>query len=198
MRYEAAVMGLSAGGLQALKQVLPSLPAHFPIPLAIVQHMGERSDSFIVEYLNQLSPLTIKEAEDKESLCAGTVYIAPPGYHLLIESEHSFSLSVDERVNHACPSVDVLFESAAIAYGASLIGVILTGANSDGALGLKAIKAGGGLTIVQNPQTAEAPAMPQAALAIASAIDYVVELKQLAPLLLHLVQPKGAAYGTSS
>jgi two-component system chemotaxis response regulator CheB len=185
MRYEAVVLGVSAGGLQALKTFLPALPAWFPLPIAIVQHIGERSDGFLAEYLDRASAITVKEVEDKEPLRPGTAYLAPPGYHALIEPDRSFALSVDPRVNHSCPAIDVLFESAAEVYGRALIGVVLTGANGDGALGLKAIKALGGLAIVQDPDSAEATAMPRAAIA-AAPVDYIVELERLAPLLLDL------------
>jgi two-component system chemotaxis response regulator CheB len=161
-----------------------------------VQHRNQRPDAFLAEYLDQMSELTIKEAEDKEPLRAGHVYLAPAGYHLLIEPERTFGLSVDERVNYSCPSIDVLFESAAEVFAGSLIGVVLTGANKDGAQGLKAIKARGGLAIVQNPENAKAEVMPRAALA-ATEVDYIVELGQLAPLLLQLTVQEGEVYGTN-
>ena len=185
LRYEAIVVGLSAGGMQALKIFVPALPASFPLPVAIAQHVGEDGDGFLSEYLNQIASLPVKEAEDKEPLCAGHIYLAPAGYHLLIEEDRTFSLSVDPRVNFCCPSIDVLFESAADGFGKALIGVVLTGANGDGSHGLKTIKARGGLAIVQNPATAEARHMPQAALE-ATAIDHIVELENLAPLLTQL------------
>ena len=185
MRPEAIVLGVSAGGLGALKALLPALPASFPLPLAIVQHVGARADDFLCEYLGRASRIAVKEAEDKQPLAPGTAYLAPSGYHMLIEPDRSIALSVDPRVNHSCPSIDVLFESAAEAYGPGLIGVILTGANGDGALGLRAIKTRGGIAIVQNPASAEAAAMPRAALAT-TAVDHVVELEQLAALLIRL------------
>jgi two-component system, chemotaxis family, protein-glutamate methylesterase/glutaminase len=183
--YEAVVIGVSAGGLQALKVILPFLPESFPVPVAIVQHISEDSDSYLAEYLNRICSITVKEAEDKEFMNPGTAYLAPPGYHLLIEPGHSFSLSVDPRVNYACPSIDILFESAADIFKDKLIGIVLTGANADGSNGLKKIKAFGGLAIVQNPVTAEARYMPQAALDAASP-NYVVNLDEIAPLLLQL------------
>ncbi|MDE3016423.1 MAG: chemotaxis protein CheB [Pseudomonadota bacterium] len=191
MPYEAIVIGVSAGGLQALKILLPVLPASFPLPIAVVQHIGERSDGFLATYLNQISKIMVKEAEDKEPLCSGIAYLAPPGYHLLIEPGRIFGLSVDARINYSCPSIDVLFESAAHAFGESLIGIVLTGANADGAQGLKIIRAYGRRAIVQNPKTAEAAAMPQAALAATKA-DYVVDLEQIAPLLLRLAEGQSA------
>ena len=196
MPYEAVVIGASAGGLQALKTLLSSLPTSFPFPIAIVQHIAERSENLMAELLNHASRITVKEAEDKESLNPGTAYLAPPGYHLLIEPDRSLSLSVDERVNHARPSIDVLFESAAEAFDEALIGIILTGANADGAQGLKTIKEHGGLTIVQNPDSAETPAMPKAALAATEA-DYIVDLEQLTPLLLQLAAEETKVHGTN-
>ena len=151
MRYAAVVIGVSAGGIEALKIILPALPACFPLPIAIVQHRDQRSDSFLATYLNKMSGIVVTEAEDKEPLCSGRVYLAPAGYHLLIEADRSFSLSVDPRVNYSCPSIDVLFESAAEVFAESLIGIVLTGANSDGAHGLKRIKDRGGLAVVQYP-----------------------------------------------
>ena len=196
MPYEAIVIGVSAGGLEALKAILPALPESFSIPIAIVQHRNERQDNFLIEYLDKISKLKVKEAEGKEPLCSGYAYLAPAGYHLLVEPDRSFSLSVDDRVNYSCPSIDVLFESAAEVFSESLIGIILTGANSDGAKGLKAIKKKGGLAIVQNPATAESDSMPKAALATTKA-DYIVNLGQLAPLLQQLTAQQGETYGTN-
>ena len=196
MRYEAVVIGVSAGGIEALKAILSLLPASFPLPIAIVQHRDLRSDGFLAEYLNRLSGLIVSEAEDKEPLCPGHAYLAPAGYHLLIESDRTFSLAVDPRVNYSCPSVDVLFESAADAFADSLIGIVLTGANTDGAKGLKAIKARRGLAIVQNPETAQAAAMPRAALE-ATAVDYLVDLQNIAPLLIRVGAMQEEADGAS-
>lgn len=185
MRYEAVVMGVSAGGIEALKVILPALPASFPLPIAIVMHREERSDGFLAEFLSRTSGLRVSEVEDKEPMKAGHVYLAPAGYHLLIESDRSFSLSVDPRVNYSCPSIDVLFESAADVFAESLIGVVLTGANADGALGLKAIKARGGLAVVQDPRTAQSSSMPAAALKAARA-DHVLDLQRIAPALVEI------------
>ena len=144
-----------------------------------------------------MSKVTVSEAEDNESLCAGHAYIAPAGYHLLIESDHSFSLSVDPRVNHSCPSIDVLFESTADTFRESLIGIVLTGANADGTRGLKAIKARGGLAIVQDPNTAQVSAMPRAALE-ATPVDYLVDLQQIAPMLIGIATLREGVYGATS
>ncbi len=185
LAYEAIVIGASAGGFQALKAVLPALGSTFPLPVVIVEHMDERSNGFLVEYLNRLSAIMVKEAEDKEPLRGGTAYMAPPGYHLLIEADRTMSLSVDGRVNFSRPSIDVLFESAAAVFHNTLIGVVLSGANADGAQGLKAIKQRGGLAIVQNPQTAEASAMPKAALA-STPVDHVLDADVIGPLLMSI------------
>jgi two-component system chemotaxis response regulator CheB len=184
--YKAIVMGTSAGGMQALTVILGALPATFPLPIIIVQHMNEQADGFLAEYLNRLSHLRVKEAEDKEPLKKGTVYLAPAGYHLLVEADLTLGLSVDPRVNYSCPSIDVLFESASDAFEETLIGVVLTGANSDGSKGLKIIKERGGLAIVQDPHTATARAMPDAAIA-AMSVDHVVALACLAPLLMDVI-----------
>ncbi len=182
-RYHAIVIGVSAGGLEALSTILPGLPRAFSLPEIVVQHRAEDTDGFVAESLNRLSPMRVKEAEDKEPLCAATVYLATASYHLLIEPDHTLALSVDPRVNFSRPSIDVLFESAADVYQDTLVGVILTGANRDGADGLARIKECGGLAVVQDPATAEAEVMPREALAAVPNVDHVVTLDDLAPLL---------------
>ncbi len=196
MRYKAVVMGVSAGGLEALRIILADLPQEFGLPIAIVQHRGASADSFLAEYLDKICALTVLEAEDKMPMEAGHVYLAPAGYHLLIEPDASFSLSLDERVNYSCPAIDVLFESAADVFEGALIGVVLTGANADGALGLKKIKAQGGFSIVQNPATALASAMPAAAIAATQA-DFVGELAQIGTKLAQLSKEE-VSHGTGS
>ncbi len=183
--YEAVVIGVSAGGMSALKEIFFGLPASFPLPVAVVQHVSPDGDSFLAEYLSRHSAMMVKEAEDKEIMVAGTGYLAPAGYHLLIDPGRILSLSVDPPVNYSRPSIDMLFESAAVALGPRLIGVVLTGASGDGSAGLRAIKERGGIAVVQDPATAESPYMPRAAIE-AAAVDYVVELAQIAPLLLRL------------
>lgn len=178
-------MGASAGGMRAIATVLAALPDTFPLPIAIVQHLDPQADGYLPELLARRSRLAVKEAEDKEDLRPGTAYLAPPGYHLLVEPDHSLSLSVEEKVNWSRPAIDPLFESAAQAFGSALIGVVLTGANADGARGLAAVRARGGRTVVQDPETAEAPAMPRAALEAARA-HHVVALEGIAPLLASL------------
>jgi two-component system chemotaxis response regulator CheB len=187
--FKAAVIGVSAGGMHALKMILPSLPANFPLSIAIVQHRNAQSDGCLAKILSDVSSITIKEAEDKERLLPCVAYLAPADYHLLIEPDRSFSLSVDEKVNFSRPSIDLLFESAADAFAEKLIGIILTGANSDGAEGLRTLKRRGGLAIVQDPKTAEAPCMPGAALR-ATQVDYIANLEQIGRLLRELGQRK--------
>jgi len=196
MSHEAVVIGTSAGGMEALKVVLPALPASLLLRIAIVQHRDERSDSYFTDCLNRICEIPVTEAEDKEPFSPGHIFMAPAGYHLLIEPDCSFSLSIDPRVNHARPSIDVLFESAAEVFGAALIGIVLTGANADGAMGLKTITERGGLAIVQNPENAVAGAMPRAALAATQA-HHVADLEQIAPLLMGLCATGEAAYGTN-
>jgi two-component system chemotaxis response regulator CheB len=178
------VMGASLGGLRALVLALRGIPPGFANPLAVVMHRHKDSDGMLLELLQRDLPLPTREASDKEPILPGHVYLAPPDYHLLVEPTY-FSLSVDEPVRYARPSVDVLFESAADAFGPDAIGVVLTGANRDGAEGAARIKAVGGQVIVQDPATAEAPQMPKAVVDIVTP-DYIVSLDQIGPLLVQL------------
>ena len=187
MKYEAVVIGVSAGGMKALGEILPRLPSDFPLPIIIVQHISPQSDNYMITYFNSLSKITIKEADEKESIVAGHGYFAPPNYHLLIEEDRTFSLSTEERVNYSRPSIDVLFESALDAYCPGLIGIILTGANNDGSKGLKKIKDCGGYAIIQNPETAEVSAMPEAAMKMCK-IDQMLKLNEIAPFLVQIAK----------
>mgnify|MGYP006419183371 CR=1 FL=1 len=184
-KYDAVVIGSSAGGLRALSTILPVLPAAFPLPLLVVQHLMATADDYLPRSLAQKCRVTVKQAGEKEPALPGVVYIAPPNYHLLVEIDRTLSLSTDERVNHARPAIDVLFETAAEAYESRLIGVVLTGASSDGSLGLKAIKQHGGFALVQDPATAESPTMPRAAQA-ATDVDRLAPLQEIGPLLCEL------------
>jgi two-component system, chemotaxis family, protein-glutamate methylesterase/glutaminase len=175
--FRAVVMGVSSGGLEALKVLVPALRPDFEVPVLIVQHLSAQADSYLITRLDEVSGLTVKEAEDKEILQAGVVYVAPPDYHLLVEADGSLTLSVDPKVNFSRPSVDVLFESASDAFADKLVGVILTGANQDGAKGLARIKRRGGLAIVQSPESAQADAMPRAALKSTN-VDHVLPLHE--------------------
>lgn len=161
---EAIVIGASAGAFEALSALLPGLPKDYRLPVMIVVHVPADRKSLLAELFAARCDLAVWEAEDKEPIRGGTVYFAPPDYHLLIEANKTLSLSSDEPVLFSRPAIDVLFESAAEVYGEGLIGVILTGANSDGAAGLKAIWEAGGVALVQDPEGAYAPAMPMAAI----------------------------------
>jgi two-component system, chemotaxis family, protein-glutamate methylesterase/glutaminase len=178
---EVVVMGTSAGGLRALESVLRRLPADFPIPIVAVQHRSKESEAF-AQVMQALVTLPVHEAEDKEPIEGPGVYLAPPDYHLLVEPGR-LALSTDEPVGFSRPSIDVLFESAADAYGANVIAVLLTGANRDGSLGLARVRSAGGFAIVQDPNTAESPEMPSAAIAT-GAVDQVVPLDRIASELL--------------
>lgn len=160
----AVVIGASAGAIQALSRILPALPADYPLPILVVVHVPADRNNILAPLFEAKCAVAVREAEDKEPVLPGVVYFAPPDYHLLVEAEGTLSLSSDEQVLHSRPSIDVLFESAADAYGASLIGIVLTGANADGANGLKAVADAGGTAIVEDPSGAYADAMPLAAL----------------------------------
>lgn len=188
-RIAAVVLGASAGGFEALLAVLKALPASYPMPLVAVLHLPENHESRLSELFGHRLPLRVREARDKESLAAGTLYFAPSGYHLSIESDHSFSLSCEARVSYARPSIDVLFASAADAYGKSLAGILLTGANYDGAAGLSGMRLAGALTIVQDPSTAEVSTMPEAALRRMTP-DLILSLAEINSLLHRLGQPQ--------
>ncbi|MCP4115022.1 MAG: chemotaxis protein CheB [Desulfobacteraceae bacterium] len=187
MDFSAVVIGVSAGGFQALHTILPLLPKDFPAPVIVVQHRMAGEDDFFIDSLNSKSHITVKEAGEREEIRPGTAYIAPGGYHLLIEKDHTFSLSVDEPVCYARPSIDVLFETASRVWGPHLVGIILTGANSDGSNGIKTIKQGNGLTIAQDPETAEVNVMPLAAIAT-RCVDFILPLEDIPSFLTNLVE----------
>jgi two-component system chemotaxis response regulator CheB len=163
---KAVVIGASAGALEALSVILPALPAKFALPVMIVVHVPPHRRNILAQLFNDKCALPVREADDKEPINGGEVYFAPPDYHLLVETDRTVVLSSDEPVLYSRPSIDVLFESAADAYGPSLIAVILTGANNDGARGMRAVLDAGGIAIVQRPEEASASAMPAAALAM--------------------------------
>jgi two-component system chemotaxis response regulator CheB len=164
IRPEGVVIGASAGAVDALAAVLPALPVGYPLAIMVVVHIPADKDSFIAELFAQKCQLEVREAEDKEPIRGGVIYFAPPDYHLMVEKDKHLSLSKEERVHYSRPSIDVLFETAADAYGTSVIGIILTGSSCDGAMGLRAIHDAGGIALVERPERAQAPAMPQAAI----------------------------------
>lgn len=183
--YKAIVIGTSFGGLEALQMILPKFGKDFPLPVIVVLHIGDHNNDVFIHYLNSICTLDVKEAESNEPINPGFIYFAPPNYHLLVEDNFTFTLSAEERLNFSRPSIDILFESAAWVFTQKLIGVILSGANSDGANGLKTIKDLGGTTIIQNPCSAIAPAMPRAALKIANP-DIRINLEEIADKLIEL------------
>lgn len=187
--YKAVVVGTSYGGLEALKLILPQLPEDFPLPVIIVLHIGDHKNDMFIRLLNELCALPVKEAESNEPVLPGHIYFAPPNYHLLVEDDRTFSLSTDEKLNFSRPSIDILFESAAWAYKQELIGLILTGANSDGAEGLKIIKSFRGKTLVQDPCHAISPIMPRFALKIAQP-DIRLSLEAIPAKLAELASSK--------
>ena len=177
-RPAVVVIGASAGGVAALQIVLGALPASLPVPVLVVLHLPRDRSSRIADVLAPYCTLTLREAEDKQPLQAGTVTFAPPDYHLLVEDAQAIALSMDEPVLFSRPAIDPLFESAAAVYGAGLLGVLLTGASHDGSAGVAAIRRCGGRVWIQAPSDARVPAMPSAALERAGA-DAVLTLDQL-------------------
>lgn len=185
--YEAIVVGVSAGGLVALAEVLPKLDKDMTLPVMIVQHQSHDSDDFLVRYFDDLCRHSVTEVEDKMPVESGTIYFAPANYHLLVEPDKTFSLSTEARVNYSRPSIDVLFESAADTYMDRLVGIILTGANSDGTNGAARIKELGGLIIAQDPETAEAEAMPMSVIKHVQ-VDHILALNRIGDFINSLNQ----------
>ncbi len=165
MAKGAVIIGASAGALEALSLILPALPAAFPLPIFVIVHVPPHKPSVLADIFNAKCRLRAIEVEDKEPIEPGVIYFAPPNYHLLFEDQSSLALSNEDEVLFSRPSIDVAFESAAEVWGAELIGIILTGANQDGARGLQALSKAGGTVIVQNPEDAYAKAMPETAIA---------------------------------
>lgn len=183
--YEAIVMGASAGGFKALSLLLEALPEDYSLPIIIVQHRLKSSSELLEQLLQGKCRIRIKQAEEKEKIEGSCVYVAPPDYHLLVEMDRTLSLSSDSLVRFSRPSIDVLFESAAIAYGDKLIAIILTGANDDGADGIADIGRRGGLTIAQDPDEADYPYMVKAAI-ITKRINHIWPLATIRKFLLEL------------
>lgn len=179
-RCAAVVVGASAGGIAAVRTLLGRLSPGFPVPILLVLHIGGRANVDFGPVFGDKIALRVKEADEKESSKAATVYVAPAGYHLLVERGGTLSLSVDEPVNFSRPSIDVLFESAATAFGRKLVAVLMTGASRDGADGLKRVKAAGGRVLIQDPVEAEARVMPQAGIeALGGEVDLVASVERL-------------------
>ena len=183
MAYTHIVIGASAGGQRAMSQILKALPIDFPAIVLFVQHQAKDTGEALIEALQPASRLKVKNAEDKDEMVKGTVYVSPPGYHMLIETDATISLSVDMKEHYSRPSIDVLFETASSHFKDKLIGVLLTGANDDGAAGIASIKRHCGMTIVQNPTDAEFGEMPSSALK-KSAVDKVLDLVDIGPFIV--------------
>lgn len=187
LRYEIVVIGCSLGGAKVLETFLSMLPRSFPTPIAIVQHRHRGSGEALPAHFRRFSRLPVVDVVDKQWIRGGTVYFAPANYHLLV-SPGEFSLSVDDAVRYSRPSIDVLFESAADAYGERTIGIVLTGMNDDGARGAKQIKSRGGVVAVQDPATAEAEQMPRATME-AVRVDRILRPDEIASFLVEQCQP---------
>jgi len=184
-KYEAIVIGTSIGGLHAISTLLEEIPANYPLPIIIVQHRSKTPRDLLEEILQIKTKVKVKQADEKEEIENGVVYIAPPDYHLLIENNKTFSLTVDELDSFSRPSINVLFESAASVYKEKLIGIILTGANNDGSQGVQAIYKNNGLVIVQDPDEAKCCIMPIAAINT-KAVNHILTLPKIQKFLLKI------------
>ncbi|MNJ51760.1 Chemotaxis response regulator protein-glutamate methylesterase [compost metagenome] len=182
---QAITVGASAGGVSALLSLFHALPVDFLIPIVCVLHVPDNRHSQLAHVFKRRLGRPVCEAQDKQAVAPGMIYFAGPGYHLSVELDRSFSLSQEERVHFSRPSIDILFESAADAYGPALVGVLLTGANEDGARGLACIKQAGGHTLVQDPREAHIATMPSAAIALQRP-DYILPLSGIGQLLATL------------
>lgn len=182
---EAVVIGASAGGIEAVSQLLAALPAGFGAPVLLVLHIQSGRPSRLAPLFGARCALPVREPEDKEPLKAASVYVAPPDYHLLVEPPGTVALSIDAPVHYSRPAIDPLFESAAVVYGPALLAILLTGASSDGSLGLRAVRRAGGCAWVQDPATAVASTMPRSALELAGA-DAILTIDETARALAAL------------
>src|SRR5437773_9924571 len=184
--YDLIALAASAGGLRALSEVLAGLPREFPAAIVVVQHLDRRHRGLMADILSRRTPLHVKEAEEGDHLSPGTVYIAPPNRHLLVNPDGTLSLSESELVHFLRPSADLLFESVAASYQDRAVAVVLTGTGSDGAMGVQAIKKMGGTVIVQDEKTSEFSGMPGAAIHTGS-VDFVLPLDEIASALVTLI-----------
>jgi two-component system chemotaxis response regulator CheB len=185
MLERVIVIGASAGGLYALTEIFSELPSGFKFPIVVVQHRAAGQSELLEDVLQAKCKLEIKQADEKENIKNGVIYIAPPGYHLFIEQDHRFSLSIDPPVKHSIPSIDVTFQSAAEAFGHLLVGIVLTGSSSDGAEGIKTIKEFRGVTIAQEPKEAKFPFMPKSAIDT-KMVDHILNLQGIKRFITEL------------
>lgn len=184
--YDIVVIGSSWGGVGVLMQLVGELPTDWRLPVVIVQHQHPNAGNALERILGKLTRLPVRDVEDKDRIEPGHVYIAPANYHLLVENDFSFSLSIEAPVKFSRPAIDVTFASVARLYQRRCIGIILTGANDDGAVGIKTIKAEGGLVVAQSPASAEARSMPEAAIAT-GVVDAVLPPEEIVPYLLQVL-----------
>ncbi|MFV0358081.1 MAG: chemotaxis protein CheB [Bacteroides thetaiotaomicron] len=182
MSEQAIVIGASAGGFKALEKLITGLKPSLTLPVIVVSHIASKAENYIVTYLNDKTDIRVKEVSEKEQIKGGTVYFAPPNYHVLVERNKSLSLTTEKPVSYARPSIDVLFETAAETYLDKLWGIILTGANSDGENGCRAIKKWGGYVLVQDPAEAEYQEMPMAVIR-AGLQDRIVTIGEMVDLI---------------
>lgn len=179
------VIGVSAGGMDALGRLLPGLPADFPVPVVVVQHVAPDSGDFLPRWLDQRCAISVEQAGHGTELRPGHAYVAPPDYHLAFEDKQTLALLTDEKVNFSRPSIDVTFESAAQVFGEGAVAVVLTGANGDGSKGAAAIQLAGGRVVIQDPEDAQVDTMPLAALAL-TVPEAVLALDHMADFLTHM------------
>lgn len=187
VKYKIVVIGGSAGSLDVILKIVSDLPLQSGVSFLIIVHRKNDADSILASLLSTRTKMKVKEVEDKESILADHIYIAPPDYHLLIENEKTFSLDSSEKVHYSRPSIDVSFESAAEVFGSSILGILLSGANADGAVGLYKIKQSGGYTIVQDPETADVGYMPQQAINLGN-VDAVVKGDELGSFIKEILE----------
>ena len=181
-KYQAIVIGGSAGSLSVLFEIFPALPRDLNATIILVLHRKNSSDSSLSTLLATKTRLPTKEVEDKDEILPGNIYLAPADYHLLLEKNYTFSLDYSEKINFSRPSLDVTFESAADIFGSSLVAILLSGANEDGTSGMKAVKKAGGLTIVQKPESAQMSFMPQHAINNVD-IDKIMDINEIATFI---------------
>jgi two-component system, chemotaxis family, protein-glutamate methylesterase/glutaminase len=187
--YGIVAVAASAGGITALGRVLGGLPAEFPVPVVVVQHLDPRHKTIIAEVLGRRAKEPVVLAQDGERAEPGTIYVAPPNHHLLVEADAVLVLSSSELVHFLRPSADLLFESVAGAYGPRAIACVLTGTGSDGAMGVSAIKSRGGTVIAEDPDLAQFKGMPEAAIAT-GAVDFILPLDEIAAVIRGLVEAR--------
>jgi two-component system chemotaxis response regulator CheB len=185
MEYKAIIIGGSAGSFQVVTKIIATLPKNYPLPVFLCLHRLKHIRSGFVEALSIKAQMSIEEPNDKDPIKHGRIYLAPANYHMYVELGNKFALSTEEPVNHSRPSIDLSFESVAYNYNKKAIGIILSGANRDGAMGLKAIKNAGGVAIVQDPKECQVPTMTSASIS-ATKVDYILKTEEIIKFLLNI------------